>query len=456
MTRGLGVSAALLLLASPAHAAIRCVNPTGAAGCFSSIQAAVTAAASGDTVRIAAGVYLENITVPAAKDGLKITGAGRFATLVDPDAPNAGSALVIQSNGVKVSNIGIRNGQLSGIDATANNTVVQGVRIVGLRGSGVGISTVGTGNQVILSEVRGCTTGGILMSGDNAVARSNTVVQVSDFGIIVQGNGALAQFNKVVSVGTDSVLASYLGLEVLGNQALVVGNAIQNVGLSSGQGRGLVVTGANPTVQLNRLTWAGEAIVTCTTCTGGKALANSVTGSAGRGFVLSADAAGFVAQLNRAVGTSGTAFDISGSSLQALQNGASDAGFAAPCFQVTGSGHTVTSNMALRCGGAGFRTQGDTLTLSKNSSMTANTSGYLVDGDNGVNPAHTNVTLSNNKAAGTNGQGYAVVNAAASTAVVGNIGLSNRVDLCDAGTGTTSSGNKFTAVPPTTTSWDIQ
>src|SRR5262249_13519832 len=154
-----------------------------------------------------------------------------------------------------------------------------------LRGAGVAINIAGSGNQVLLSEVHGSTAGGILVSGDNFIARSNTITQVSDFGIVVQGNGAQLQFNRVAHVGAGSTLSFYLGVEVPGNQAFVSGNVIENIGLNGTQSHGLIVTGVNPTVQANRLTWAGEAAITCTTCTGGKAFLNALAGSTARGFV---------------------------------------------------------------------------------------------------------------------------------------------------------------------------
>jgi pectin methylesterase-like acyl-CoA thioesterase len=40
-----------------------CVAPGGANGCYATIQAAVNAASSGDTISVAAGTYTENVQV---------------------------------------------------------------------------------------------------------------------------------------------------------------------------------------------------------------------------------------------------------------------------------------------------------------------------------------------------------------------------------------------------------
>jgi parallel beta-helix repeat protein len=45
------------------HAATSCVNPGGTGGCHSSIQSAVDAASSGDTIHVATGIYSEAVTI---------------------------------------------------------------------------------------------------------------------------------------------------------------------------------------------------------------------------------------------------------------------------------------------------------------------------------------------------------------------------------------------------------
>jgi hypothetical protein len=61
--RFIAASALLLASAHPISAATRCVAPGGARGCFSSINAAIAAAAPGDTVQIYDGRYFENVII---------------------------------------------------------------------------------------------------------------------------------------------------------------------------------------------------------------------------------------------------------------------------------------------------------------------------------------------------------------------------------------------------------
>jgi pectin methylesterase-like acyl-CoA thioesterase len=55
--------AALTMLAGPAIAADQCVIPGGGGGCLATIQAAINAAGSGETVRVVAGTYPERVVI---------------------------------------------------------------------------------------------------------------------------------------------------------------------------------------------------------------------------------------------------------------------------------------------------------------------------------------------------------------------------------------------------------
>lgn len=67
---------------SVAYAASLCVHPTGAGRCFTSIQAAVDAAQSGDQIIIRAGKYVEQVTV----NGKDLTLVGRAGTVIQAPA----------------------------------------------------------------------------------------------------------------------------------------------------------------------------------------------------------------------------------------------------------------------------------------------------------------------------------------------------------------------------------
>jgi hypothetical protein len=68
---------------SVGDAAMLCVNP-GKAGCFATIQGAVNAAASGDTIKVAAGTFAGGITIPKS---VHLVGAGAHATIIRGGGP---------------------------------------------------------------------------------------------------------------------------------------------------------------------------------------------------------------------------------------------------------------------------------------------------------------------------------------------------------------------------------
>ncbi|HLZ21774.1 MAG TPA: right-handed parallel beta-helix repeat-containing protein [Ktedonobacterales bacterium] len=110
--------AGLLALTSPTfagaptvHAASSCVTPGGTGGCLASIQAAVSAAAAGDTITVAAGTYKESVTITKS---LTLQGAGASSTIVD--ASGANQAFLIQgTSGVQLTGFTAENATLEGI-----------------------------------------------------------------------------------------------------------------------------------------------------------------------------------------------------------------------------------------------------------------------------------------------------------------------------------------------------
>ena len=74
-TPALAALASLVATAAPASAATRFVCAEAGACEYGSIQAAVNASGPGDTIRVRSGIYAENVTIPAGKDGLTLRGA---------------------------------------------------------------------------------------------------------------------------------------------------------------------------------------------------------------------------------------------------------------------------------------------------------------------------------------------------------------------------------------------
>ncbi len=172
---GLHVALMALLLrlapsqATSALAADRCVNMTGAGGCFTSIQAAINASAYGDVIHVDTGVYTEHITM---KSGVSVHGQGWVSTTIHGGYSGPTATVFFSGAG--------------GVSITAS-TVLSGVRITG-GGTGVittstqdggGIAIWGVSPSIVNIWVDSCTArygGGVFVSYGSSPTFNNVPV----------------------------------------------------------------------------------------------------------------------------------------------------------------------------------------------------------------------------------------------------------------------------------------
>jgi hypothetical protein len=111
-----GILAVLILLSSTSFGATKCVNPGGTGGCYDSIQTAINAAVTNDTVQVWPGIYQQKVTI-----GKRITllAEGVENTIIMPDTGNA-VTFVTGSTGAKISGVMIEAPGKNGIECTAN------------------------------------------------------------------------------------------------------------------------------------------------------------------------------------------------------------------------------------------------------------------------------------------------------------------------------------------------
>lgn len=109
----------------PVRAAVLCVNPGGTNGCFATVTAAVNAAAPGDTINVAAGVYQEQINLNKA--GIFLRG------------PQAGTVACGRSG---TTNEAVLRHPSGPVQVTANNVTLDGFIVQGgTSGLSAGITT---------------------------------------------------------------------------------------------------------------------------------------------------------------------------------------------------------------------------------------------------------------------------------------------------------------------------
>jgi hypothetical protein len=250
------VLAALIVLAGPVTAADQCVVPGGGGGCFATIQAAVDAAGSGDTVRVVAGVYPERVVIN--KNLTLLGGCTTSAcTTRNPGTSTihgGGSGTVIRiSNGAVVTVDGFT---ITGGNGTTNNGAGGGISIrqaaANIRNNTImgnvastnsSIGGVGGGIHVISS------TSPVLISGNTIQANvAYSVTSGSQFGFgggiavdsassaTITGNQVLSNVAAQTRIPSTSAAGYGGGIAVVGDSVLIADNTIRgNLGIASGR-----------------------------------------------------------------------------------------------------------------------------------------------------------------------------------------------------------------------------
>ncbi len=293
-------------LCHTAGAADLCVNPSGANGCFKTIQAAVTAASPNDTVNVSAGTYKEAVTIGKplsliASDPTTTTvevaglGVGIYVDGID----NQGLANVI------ISGFTIQDANFEGILVTnASSVTISGnilmnndkaLKFAGDSSTCPGIPAFETGEDfdcgeaIHLSGVHHSTVlnntvqnnaGGILLSDDTAATHDNLIT-----GNIVSNNSldcgiTLASHPPAAVSGSTTALGVYQNT-VTGNQSIkngVIGegagvgifasapgtaaysNVVSNNVLTSNGIPGVAIHGHTPQQNLNNNVIIGNTI----------------------------------------------------------------------------------------------------------------------------------------------------------------------------------------------------
>jgi hypothetical protein len=109
------------------YAATLCVNPTGTGGCYSSIQAAINAAVTNDTVKVMPGTYYECISI---NKKIWLMGSGHGVTKINC-YEGAAVRFVAGSNGAYLIWFTIQSGTGNGIEVSIDlfpfifNNVIQ-------------------------------------------------------------------------------------------------------------------------------------------------------------------------------------------------------------------------------------------------------------------------------------------------------------------------------------------
>ncbi|HEY1657413.1 MAG TPA: hypothetical protein VGG14_03645 [Candidatus Sulfotelmatobacter sp.] len=176
-----------------------CVNPAGSGGCYKTISAAVTAAAAGTTINVAAGTYREQVTIGKS---LYLLGAGSTRSIID--AAGLSNAIYVD---------GLDNPGLSGVTITGfklENANFEGLAATSVSNLNFSSSLV-TGNDKSQDTANGTCPGlppwetaegldcgeGIHLAGTSYSTIANNVSEGNAGGILITDNTAMSQYNVI-------------------------------------------------------------------------------------------------------------------------------------------------------------------------------------------------------------------------------------------------------------------
>lgn len=248
--------------ASGLAAATLCVNPSGSAGCKSTIAAAVAAAAPGDTIQVFPGTYKEDVVITKS---IALIGLGWEQPVIDAtglangifvngmsSAPGAGVS------GVVISGFTIRNANFEGIlVANASDVSLAGNKVFDNNQAldisapacpgipafetnegedcGEGIHLMATDHAIVVRNESAHNSGGILISDETGPSHANLIKENSvhdnpfDCGITLASHGP----------ATSAIPTAHLPFGVTANTILrnvVKRNGFQVPGAGAGVG----------------------------------------------------------------------------------------------------------------------------------------------------------------------------------------------------------------------------
>jgi parallel beta-helix repeat protein len=244
-----------------ASAKTLCVNPAGTSGCYTSIGAAVAAAAAGDQINIGTGQYAEDVVVTKP---LSLVGAGAGSTIINAKGLANGVYVDGLDNGglsdVLVTGLTVTNANFEGILVTntvnsliSNNHVANNDQSLNYAAStcagqpafetsegddcGEGIHLVGAFAVTVANNEVDLNAGGILLSDETGETAENVIT-----GNSVHDN-ALDCGVTLASHPPSPQAASKLPYGVIANT--IIGNNVSRNGLI-GQGAGVGIFAAGP------------------------------------------------------------------------------------------------------------------------------------------------------------------------------------------------------------------
>jgi len=142
---------------------------------YTAIQEAINAASPGDTIRVRAGTYYENVVVNKT---LSLIGEDKDSTIID--ANDADAVLTIQANSTTVEGFIIQNGSFGiiiigryGYEPCSRNNITGNI----IRSNELGLYISGKGNNTIVNNVMTNNVFGLYIGSSNNILRDNRMLE---------------------------------------------------------------------------------------------------------------------------------------------------------------------------------------------------------------------------------------------------------------------------------------
>ena len=195
---GMGVLLSMLVL-QPAGAATLCVNPSGSQGCYSTINAAVSAAHAHDGIKVAPGTYHEDVVIGKT---ISLIGTNSANTIIDATGqPNGVYVDGLDNPGlsdVVVTGFTIQNANFEGVLITNASGVLVYRNVVRGNDKSLDISTPACPGLPAFetAEDEDCGEGIHLVGADHSTINNNTV-QANSGGILLSDETASTHDNLI-------------------------------------------------------------------------------------------------------------------------------------------------------------------------------------------------------------------------------------------------------------------
>jgi len=275
------VCATFVLTTLPAEAGTFTVSKNSP---FTTIQSAVDAASSGDSIHVKSGVYVENVVVPYGKMGLRMIAKGKVILDARVEGSvGSGPCLTLNAQDMHVQGFTFRHGARvgplpgAGIDANATGLTVVKCRFLrnedgGIEGKGAYgmrvadctfvngryFAAVAEGDDVVFERnVVAQGRGGFYVSGHNVVMTRNRFSNVDEECLSVDGNGARITQNRVDLAGGSNGGGSVISVE--GHDAFVQRNTLVHI-----RGDGIHITGDSARIDRNSVSFGDSELIQVT------------------------------------------------------------------------------------------------------------------------------------------------------------------------------------------------